>query len=73
MKTEEQLLTDEKLLSEIIRLRSEIDSIRDDHFLHDIEYSIADDYLMSDAEAHIDKLEKEYKRRGLKLPERYPE
>lgn len=70
MKTELELLTDKQLLTEIKRQWYEIASIEWDASEHDEKLSIADDYMMSDIEEHIDTLEKEYKSRGLELPDR---
>jgi len=72
-KVEFQLLTDEQLLKEIKRQWYEKDTW--DYELNQLPekeaFSPANDYMGSGMEQHIEALEKEYKSRGLELPDRY--
>lgn len=70
MKTELQLLTDEQLLTEIKRQWYEIGRIEYEHSQYGEEPTTANDYMTSDIEEHIERLEKEYKGRGFELPNR---
>lgn len=70
MKTELQLLTDEQLLTEIKRQWYEIGRIEYEHWQDGKEPTVAYDYMTSDIEQHIETLEREYKGRGLELPNR---
>ena len=71
MKTELQLLTDEQLLVEIKRQWYEIAAIEYEVIQEGNGWSPADDYMTSDIEQHIESLEREYKSRGLELPDRW--
>ncbi len=73
MKTEFSLLTDEQLLDGI--KRQWYDKGLWDYELNQLPeeqaFSPANDYMGSDIEQHIEALEREYKSRGLELPNRY--
>lgn len=73
MKTELQLLTDEQLLKEIKLKWYEKGAWDYELSLMDEQeaFSPANDYMGSDIEQHIEWLEKEYKSRGLELPDRW--
>ena len=70
MKTELQLLTDEQLLTEIKRQWYEIGLLEFEALVEHEEWTVATDYMASDIEQHIERLEKEYKSRGFELPNR---
>lgn len=70
MKYELQLLSETQLLKEIQKLWYYIGQIEYEHNQENEEYSISDDYMMSDIEHRIEALEKEYTGRGFKLPNR---
>jgi hypothetical protein len=66
-------LTDEQLLEEIKRRwydkgAWDYEKLQQYGSRH---MSVADDYFSSDVEEHIDELEREYKSRGLELPDRW--
>jgi hypothetical protein len=73
MKTELQHLTDVQLLEEIKRQWYEKSAW--DYELNQMDeaeaFSPANDYLSSDIEQHIERLEREYTSRGLELPDRW--
>lgn len=72
MRTELEFLTNEQLLAEIKRLWYEKGQWDYEWSLLDKEeaFTPANDYMSDDMEQHIDRLENEYKTRGLELPDR---
>lgn len=73
MKTELQLLTDEQLLEEIKCqwYNKELFDYELNQLPEEQAFTPANDYMDSDIEQHIEALEREYKSRGLELPDRY--
>lgn len=63
-------LSDEELLIEIKRQWYELGLFEYQRSQEEGEESLHWDYMSMDIEEHIDKLEQEYKDRGLELPDR---
>jgi len=65
-------MTNEELLRAIEQLRWEIAMDEYEISQERDYYTTADEYMLSSQEEYLDRLEKAYIARGLKLPERYP-